>query len=92
MFSEIISILLIYRVWLKSDSILLKLLTSLALLIPFFGPSMHFLMKEKKSNISTINDVGPRGDYTHRWKVLKPIWIDIINKKTKSLIRKNNKE
>lgn len=81
-FSELISIILIVRLWLKTDYLIFKFLYSLVLLIPFVGPLLYafaadtapVLPKHKQGS-------GIRGEATHNWISSR----DLLKKDIKSL-------
>ncbi len=84
--SELVSVILFFGLFRKKLNIFFKVLFGLVLLIPFLGPVMYlFALSDPVEPYSAVENSRPRGENTHNWIGLKPIWRNIIrSKKSKS--------
>lgn len=65
--SEIISLVLLFRLWRGAEPFALKVLGSLVVVIPFLGPIMYWFGAGKlEPQAPHLQNTGPRGEYTHR--------------------------
>ena len=90
--SEIISLILIIKVWAGSELRVLKVMLSVAIAIPFIGPLVYFFAVDNPTNGSAPNDYGPRGSYTHSFISMKPLLKKIINDKKKEIEKVTDKD
>ncbi len=81
--SEIISLVLIFKTWAGNDHKVLKIILSVAILIPFLGPLLYFFVADVPSNSLVPKNNGPRGSYTHGFISMKPLLKKIIKDKDK---------
>lgn len=93
--SELISLILIFKLWQKDDYLILKLLTTLVTLAPFVGPLFYLfgtnhppkqpLDMQDKPHSTDYVDRGWRANYSGWWQNEKPRLqkkIDDLKKKT----------
>lgn len=82
-FSELVSLILIFRHWATKDFLILKILITVVTLFPLVGPVFFFFivgMPKKnpkhlidKPNATDCVDRGFRANYTEYWQQQKPI-------------------
>ena len=79
MTSEVISILLIIRLWFRKEHVALKILISLVALIPFAGPALYFFGTDNTPpQPKWLQNRGARGTYTHNWITYRKYMQEIV--------------
>jgi hypothetical protein len=82
--SGIISLLLLIFLWRGHETVPVKLLLSVVLLIPVAGPIFYLfatVMSSAPAQAKCLKNRGPRGEYTHSWITMKPIYEEIVREK-----------
>lgn len=88
--SELISLILIIKLWLKNDYFLMKIGVTLITLIPFFGPLLYvFISFDLEPQDKLLQNRSYRGTFTHCMISLKPTLDKIINQKKNEVNRKH---
>lgn len=71
MFSELISIWFLYKIWRAHDHMFFKVLLSIVVLVPFVGPIFYLIGSDNKprlrDNLNADGHVHSRGRYTEWW-------------------------
>ncbi len=72
--SEVVSLVLLFKLLFKDIKLWLKVVGGLILLIPFVGPLMYlFAFDDTKPQSTFLQNNRSRGDYTHNWISIKSI-------------------
>lgn len=71
--SELMSAFLLCKLWAKKGRLLVKVLLSIIALIPIVGPILYLFVTDQSEPQGDRN-TRPRGDYTHVWISVRPIW------------------
>lgn len=70
-FSELISICFLYKIWRAHDHIFFKVLLSIVVLMPFVGPVFYLIGSDNKArsrdNLNADDHLSGRGRYTEWW-------------------------
>jgi len=91
--SEIVSLVLIVRLWKVEEYLLFKILIAGITLIPFVGPLFYFFVTGRapvQPEIQQNRSRGYTGQYKTNWETRKPYEQEAVNK-LKEKIEKNDK-
>jgi hypothetical protein len=89
----IVSLILFVRLLRSDRSAIEKLIGSLLLLVPILGPLLYqFFIEPPPPQHPSLRAWGPRGDYTHRWIVLRPVMERGLRRRTEISDKKDKSE
>ncbi len=84
--SELISLILIIRLWLKKDYLVFKIVRTLLTLAPFVGPIFYtFTGNPIKRQPEELQNNIYRGGYTHKWITMRPFLEELIAGKKREI-------
>lgn len=80
--SEIISLLLMLKLWRSRENTIFKIFLSIVLLIPVIGPSLYLFSTDNTPVQSEYlkNDLG-HGYYTQRWVTMRDLWKKFLEER-----------
>lgn len=93
-FSEVISLCLLYKIWRGRDHLILKFILSAVTLIPLLGPVFYLMGADstprERNNLNAGGHLFGRGRYTEWWDSEKPRMKQKIKKLQDEAEEKNN--
>ncbi len=80
--SELVSILLMLKIWRSKEGVFFKIIISALTLVPFVGPIFClFVMDDTEPRSPELQNRGARGDYTHSWIIKRKVMKKLIDEK-----------
>lgn len=80
--SELISVILVMRLWFFRKLVPFKVVLSIIAIIPFLGPFLYaFCSDTTPPQDPALQNRSYRGAYTHHWITMSPLYKSILKQK-----------
>lgn len=86
--SELVSLFLLWKLWMSQEYLFLKILISFIVVVPFIGPFFYAFITDttKPQDVSLMNEnKGTYGSYTQEWITMRPFLKSLIKAKKRKM-------